>query len=380
MPRVLFYVQHLLGIGHLKRATTLARAMSANGLDVTIVSGGEFVPVIDDSGMEFVQLPAIRAADRTFSGLVDGEGIAVSDALIQQRRNKLLNLFFNLSPQILMVELFPFGRRQLKFELIPLLDAAKAAKPKPVIVSSVRDILVERNKSQREEDMVNKAKAYFDHILVHGDPGFISFDQTFPRASELDHMLHYTGYVVEHEQIANSHQNQGNGEVIVSSGSGAVGEVLLRTALRIRPHTYLSNAKWRLLAGHYMTDQVFDSICFDAYEGVVVERARPDFVTLLKNCRLSISQGGYNTLMEVLATGAIGIAIPYSGGQETEQTLRAKLLEERGLLRQFPETCLTDKMLINSVNDTRNECRGKSANIKMDGASKSAKLLASWVA
>ena len=380
MPRVLFYVQHLLGIGHLKRATTLARAMSANGLDVTIVSGGEFVPVIDNSGMEFVQLPAIRAADRTFSGLVDGEGIAVSDALIQKRRDQLLNLFFNLSPQILMVELFPFGRRQLKFELIPLLDAAKAAKPKPVIVSSVRDILVERNKSQREEDMVNKAKAYFDHILVHGDPGFISFDQTFPRASELDHMLHYTGYVVEHEQIANSHQNQGNGEVIVSSGSGAVGEVLLRTALRIRPHTYLSNAKWRLLAGHYMTDQVFDSICFDAYEGVVVERARPDFVTLLKNCRLSISQGGYNTLMEVLATGAIGIAIPYSGGQETEQTLRAKLLEERGLLRQIPETCLTDKMLINSVNDTRNECRGKSANIKMDGASKSAKLLASWVA
>ena len=84
-------------------------------------------------------------------------------------------------------------------------------------------------------------------------------------------------------------------------------------------------------------------------------------------------------MMEVLATGAIGIAIPYSGGQETEQTLRAKLLEERGLLRQIPETCLTDKMLINSVNDTRNECRGKSANIKMDGASKSAKLLASWV-
>ena len=65
-PKVLFYVQHLLGIGHLKRATTLARAMTDAGLQVTVVSGGEYVPVIDDSGMEFVQLPAIRAEDRTF--------------------------------------------------------------------------------------------------------------------------------------------------------------------------------------------------------------------------------------------------------------------------------------------------------------------------
>ncbi len=50
-PKVLFYVQHLLGIGHLKRATTLARAMNDLGLKVTLVSGGDFVPVIDDTGM-----------------------------------------------------------------------------------------------------------------------------------------------------------------------------------------------------------------------------------------------------------------------------------------------------------------------------------------
>ena len=40
MSRVLFYVQHLLGIGHLKRAATRARACAAAGLEVTVVSGG----------------------------------------------------------------------------------------------------------------------------------------------------------------------------------------------------------------------------------------------------------------------------------------------------------------------------------------------------
>ena len=46
-PKLLFYVQHLLGIGHLKRATTLARSMNSVGFDITLVSGGKFVPVID---------------------------------------------------------------------------------------------------------------------------------------------------------------------------------------------------------------------------------------------------------------------------------------------------------------------------------------------
>ena len=38
--RVLFYVQHLLGVGHLKRAEILASAMSEAGLNVTIALGG----------------------------------------------------------------------------------------------------------------------------------------------------------------------------------------------------------------------------------------------------------------------------------------------------------------------------------------------------
>ena len=42
--RVLVYVQHLLGIGHLKRAATLARALAAQGMQVTLTSGGPAVP------------------------------------------------------------------------------------------------------------------------------------------------------------------------------------------------------------------------------------------------------------------------------------------------------------------------------------------------
>ena len=94
--KILFYVQHLLGIGHLKRATTLARAFADKGIEVTLVSGGEFVSVVDADGIQFVQLPAVKATDRTFSGLVNSEGADIDDDLKESRKDKLLSFHFLL--------------------------------------------------------------------------------------------------------------------------------------------------------------------------------------------------------------------------------------------------------------------------------------------
>ncbi|MDP6426397.1 MAG: glycosyltransferase [Rhodospirillales bacterium] len=375
-PRVLFYVQHLLGIGHVKRAATLARAMAGEGLQVTVVSGGEDVPVLDASGMTFQQLPPLRASDRTFQGLVDGAGNPVAEAQMKERRDRLLQIFEELRPQVLLTELFPFGRRQLRFELIPLLEAARAATPRPRIISSVRDILVEKNRPKRDAEMVETARRYFGEILIHGDPGLIPFDSTFPRAGDIADMLHYTGYVVEHEKIAEATGDQGMGEVVVSSGSGAVGELLLNTALEARPGSVLADIPWRLLAGHSLDGEAFDKLKSRAADGVVVERARPDFINLLKNCTLSISQGGYNTVIEVLATGARGIVVPYAGGQETEQTLRARLLAEKGLIHQIPEGELTAARLTEYISLALQAPAPGEAGIDMDGAKKSARLIA----
>ena len=43
-PRILFYVQHLLGIGHLARASRVAGALAEDGFAVTVVTGGTPVP------------------------------------------------------------------------------------------------------------------------------------------------------------------------------------------------------------------------------------------------------------------------------------------------------------------------------------------------
>ena len=378
--RVLFYVQHLLGIGHLKRAATLARAMTQAGLDVTVVSGGETVSVLDSSGMNFVQLPSLRAADRSFDRLVDEDGKPVDDSLQKNRRDKLLEMFKDLRPDILIIELYPFGRGMMRFELLPLLEAANSTVPKPQIVCSVRDILVQKNRPWRDAEMVADARKNFDHILVHGDPDFIKFGDTFSPADELSDMLHYTGYVVGQEARQPADSDFGTDEVIVSSGSGAVAEKLLRIALEARQFSNLSNLTWRFLVGHSLPDEIFKDIQSNAssIEGVVVERARPDFVEILKNCRLSISQGGYNTVMEVLATGAPGIAVPYAGGNETEQTMRIRLLAERNLLQMIPEDNLTVENLVEKIDQVGSREVENLININLGGAEKTANLIRQW--
>ena len=52
-PRVLLYVQNLLGIGHLRRAAAVARGLTAQGMAVYFVSGGMPVPHLPLGGAEF---------------------------------------------------------------------------------------------------------------------------------------------------------------------------------------------------------------------------------------------------------------------------------------------------------------------------------------
>ena len=134
--RVLFHVQHLLGIGHVQRSLHIAEALVARGVAVTLVSGGPPVSVIQAMrGVEIVQLPPIRARDATFA-LVAADGRPVDDTLRAVRRERLLTAFAAARPDLVVIEGFPFARRAFRFELDSLIAAARAAGAR--IVCSVR--------------------------------------------------------------------------------------------------------------------------------------------------------------------------------------------------------------------------------------------------
>ena len=325
-PTVLFYVQHLLGIGHLRRAALIARAILAAGLELRFVSGGMPAGELDIGGASLVQLPPAISADVHFSRILDEHGRAIDDAWRERRKRRLLEAFEEARPDLVLIEMFPFGRRQFAFELLPLLQTARA-RSLPIAVS-LRDILVAKNRPERIAETVALVQNHVDRVLVHGDPRLVRLDATFPAAGEIADRLVYTGYVAEAVPPAAAEGE----EVLVSAGGGAVGGPLLRAALAARPATRLASAPWRLITGPNLPAAEFADLRAAAPAGVVIERFRPDFPALLARSRLSLSQAGYNTVMDILATGARALVLPFAEGAESEQSLRARLLAERGLL------------------------------------------------
>jgi predicted glycosyltransferase len=402
--RVFFHVQHLLGSGHLRRAMVLAEALQAAGLAVDLVSGGRPEPGLGGAGARLIQLPPLRAADANFSGLVDENGAAIDDSWKARRRDALLGRFHEFQPDVLLIEGFPFARRQLRFELLPLLEAARARKRPPLVIASVRDIVQARRKPGRVEESAALAREYFDAVLIHGDPGLVRFEESFPLAAEIADLLHYTGYVVpspEEDAIQGGGDplvasegggdppvaSKGSGEVIVSAGGGAVGRDLFAAALGARALSSLGGAPWRLLAGANMAERDRADLAAAAPPGVTVEPARSDFRALLATCALSISQVGYNTTMDILWAGVRSVMVPFSGlsdggggGGETEQPLRAARLSARGLATVLPEADLTPERLARAVDEAAAAARPRPHGLDLGGAGASAVLVTKWLA
>ena len=392
---VLIYVQHLLGIGHLRRAAVLARTLAAEGLGVDFVSGGLPVADLDLGAARLHQLPPLKVLDEDF-GLVDAAGEPVDDAWKAARRDRLLDLYCELRPKAVMIELFPFGRRNMRFELLPLLEAVQADRPRVRLVSSLRDILTTHKQPEKAAWMLETFQRYFDCLIVHGDPDFVPLARSFPRAGEIAGQTRYSGYVVA-ERPASSLPRADDagavagavvGEVIVSTGGGAVAAPLVAAALGARALSPLAAAPWRILIGPNLPEPQFQAFRQAALSGpepenLVVERARPDFMSLLAGARLSISQAGYNTVMELLQAAVPAVLVPFAAGSETEQGLRARLLAARGLVTVVAEADLSAHSLAAGVAAALAQAAGRpsgAAGLDCDGARKTAQILREIIA
>ncbi|MGQ0653627.1 MAG: glycosyltransferase family protein [Betaproteobacteria bacterium] len=364
--KVFLYVQHLLGIGHLKRAAVLARALARAGCDVTVASGGMPLPGFFASEIRLVQLPPASSPDASFRFLVGEDGRQVDEAWKALRRERLLAAFREAAPDCLLVELFPFGRRQMRFELVPLLEAAAGARPRPLVACSVRDLL--QPKPAREPEVLALVDRFFDRVLLHSDPRLAPFELTFAAAPRLAGKLHYTGYVVEESRLRS---NDGKGEVLVSAGGGAVGHRLLETAIAARA-LYRPGGTWRILAGAQGGTP-------RGTQGVVVESWRDDFTALLANCAVSVSQAGYNTVVETLRARARSVLVPFAAAGEAEQALRARLLAQRGWVQTLAEADLEAARLAAAVDRAAAMERPPADAVDLGGAARTAELLLRWV-
>jgi predicted glycosyltransferase len=325
-------------------------------------------------GVRLVQLPPVRVADASFAPLRDASLDPIDDAFRERRRTLLLEAFEAAQPSVVMTETFPFGRRALRFELIPLLERVASCRPRIKLLASVRDILQRQARPEREQEMLEQAGGSFGAVLVHGDERLATFADSFSAGAplELAPPVHYTGFVGVRAPRESARERN---EIVVSAGGGAVGEKLLAAAVDAQPLSRFAALTWRILAGPNLPDAAFERLRSRASSRVVVERSRSDLTEALEVARVSISQAGYNTALDVATSGARAVLVPFAEEGQTEQAMRAERLAAHDLAIVVDERNLGPATLAKAVDEAGTRRHWGRWDFASDGARRTAEIV-----
>ncbi|MFK5979976.1 MAG: glycosyltransferase [Rhizobiaceae bacterium] len=372
-PTVMFYVQHLLGIGHVFRAVRVAQALARAGCETHVVWGGTKIESLNTDGLQMTYLEAVRVQNEDFKTLLKTDGTPISEAEKEQRGRNLLDLFYKVKPDIVITEAYPFGRRQMRFELLPLLQAVKNAGWHPMMVSSIRDIMQENRVEKRVRESIDLIKNWFDLVMVHGDESLISVGETLQNTGEIADKIVHTGLVTPTPvdmDVAPSIKP----DVLVSAGGGAVGLGLMKVAIEAMKHCKKFPTNWVLVTGPDLPQQEFDQLLHDAPSGMKVIRFIPDLARVMAASMVSVSRAGYNTVGDILRAGTRAVLVPFAGGIETEQLRRAQMMDERGVATLHLEDDLTPENLAKSI-DIAADKPVAVFDLDLNGANNAAKML-----
>ncbi|WP_319582719.1 glycosyltransferase [uncultured Pseudodesulfovibrio sp.] len=378
--RIVFYCQHVLGVGHMFRSLEIVKALKDH--EVILVTGGAHVDFDPPANMTRIQLPGLMM-DAKFTRFIPlEEGAEVDDVLVRRLR-QFKEIMAEYRPDIFMVELFPFGRKKFRFELLPILKKVRKGEyGKCKSVCSVRDILVEKKDMQRQVERVHGyLNPNFDHVLVHSDPNLVRLDETFPGVEGIVPEVHYTGYVArkpnpaETEQLA-AELNLGETPLVVASvGGGHIGRDLLRGVMAASPILNETHPhRLALFTGPYAEEDEFERLREEAkaHPHITVKRFTKRFLAYLDLARLSVSLGGYNTTMNLLATNTFGLMYPFL--QNREQNMRARRIEEKGGLKVITQDDLGPERLVPLMREGLDR-RAEPLHLDLDGGPNSARIL-----
>jgi predicted glycosyltransferase len=330
------------------------------------------VPVPE--GIERIDLPPL--------GMDDGHTVVSRDAATdvaaaQARRRWMIDIAVaSTRPAVVLVELFPFGRKKFAGEILPMIRAARRQPGGPArIVCSLRDILVDVRRDQQHHD--DRARwlcdRYFDAVLVHADPRFARLEDSFRPTRPMRTPVIATGYVVP-VRAAAAPATRG-AHLLVSAGGGIVGEALYRCAIEARDR-WADAPPMRIVAGPFLPEPAWQSLqaMAAARSGIELVRHVPDMVAEMRAARASISQCGYNSALDLIGADVPALVVPYETAGENEQRSRADRLAALGALKVLPADQLSARTLGEAMR-TLMGFEPRPAALDLDGAVRSAACL-----
>lgn len=340
-PRVLLYSHDTYGLGHFRRSVAIALAISKRvpSISMLCLTGSPRSHAFNTpANFDVVKLPSTTKDSQ-------GRYIARSldmpfDRLVELRSRIILETTRSFRPDLVLVDHAPAG---MSGELRPTLRALRRELPATRVWLGLRDILdsPERVKQEWNEGwIIPLLTELYDRIFVYGMREVFDPLKEYGVPPQIEARTSFTGYVNNGGPFTSARQirrtldlSKQRPLVVVSVGGGGDGDRLLRAftkAMKIHPKPEFETV---VLPGPLLSERKRSRIMVNLAEAprVKVVPFHDDVPALLAMASVSVSMGGYNSVVEVLASGRRGIVAPRCYPR-LEQKVRADRLAQLGFI------------------------------------------------
>lgn len=383
LSRFLFYSHDGFGLGHVRRNLAIARALveldpRASVLVATSAEEAErfgLPPRVD-----VLKLPGLRklgneryAARRLRVPL---------DDVCSVRASVLAAAMTSFHPDVLLADKQPFG---VAWELEPALANARASGARSVL--GLRDVLDDPavvRAEWKEHGIFERINEYYDRVLVYGEPDVLDPRREYDFPDETAAMTRFCGYVVSRANgVANGDRpheppsrNGRRPRVLATAGGGEDGFALLATFVDAA-----AGAGWEaeVVSGPQCDRKQARRLrALASIASVGFRRFVPRLTAEFRTLDALVCMGGYNTLVEAVASGVPTVCVPRVHPR-TEQLVRARAFAGRGLLKLLEPDHLDPAALRAEVElafDAPEVLRGRVVrSLDLDGAPRAARDL-----
>ena len=380
--RIALYWHNGRSLGHTVRSATLGQALlthipSSIVVGITGASKGfELLP----PAMDLVKIPSYLTYDSS-EGVRTTPVLSVAKEQFHHIRENLISTFVNdFQPHALIVDFHPEGKNG---ELIPtVLNSPKTHK-----VLGLRGIIGSPDETNHDffnPRLVSFMQENFSSIHIYIDQQVFRLEDYYAIPDSLSAMFKYTGYVTRPTVLTRAEARasldlQPDVRIIVISFGGGQGtepiwQAILRSLSQIQKqfdYAYLS-------AGPYLEIDAFERLQAQVshHPNWKWTRLLNPLTTWIKASDLFIGSGGYNSLAEIIATGANSLIIPRQLN-EREQEIHATKLSSLNILR----IANLDTILNHDISSLLEMClkepypQDHTITIATDGAQHSAELI-----
>lgn len=351
VTKFLIYSQDGLGLGHLRRNVNICyqikkRCPQASCL---IIADSPVAPFFKlPSHCDFIKIPTLVKVD---TGVWRAERLSVQQHELMSLRAELIrNVLSGYQPDVFLVDHMPHGALG---ELLEPLAELRRTRPQTKIILGIRDILGAPEVIRRQWDSEGAFAAiaeFYDAVCIYGSSALFDAASAYHFPAAVRSRAQYCGYVCRDETQVTAEDPKplpSNGRlaekfVLITGGGGADAAYMMDRFIDAVRRLKNEIPFQAFIATGPFVHKEQRKLLRQKSQGlpISVGRMEGDSIRYFRRADLVVSMAGYNTISEIMLFRKNALVVPRAG-PSAEQTMRTRLMSERGLFATIAPQVLT---------------------------------------